>query len=63
MKDGWKMAADVSPLPVRTGDERKWWLLSLYLMCNRHCAEFWTDDEVSIGLNQLWANTELPFDF
>jgi hypothetical protein len=63
MTRGWKTAADVSPPPMRTGDERLWWYLSLYLMANRHCADFWSEEEQSIALHQVADNVEPPFDF
>ena len=43
------------------GDEKLWWVHSLGLTINRHCAECWTDDEVSQELNRMAAITPLPF--
>lgn len=53
-------------IPARcNGDEKIWRLYSLCLVCNRHVAEFWTDDEVSIALNNMAERLPLPhgFDF
>jgi hypothetical protein len=44
-----------------TGDEKIWWYYSLYLLCNRHVAEFQDDDTVSSALNKMAERIELPF--
>jgi len=59
----WTKGTSVTLRPHRTGDERLWWLHSLYLNINRHCEEFWDDDEVSQALNEMAERTPLPFDY
>lgn len=61
--NGWRAAADVTVRPLMSGDELIWWRHSLCLTINRHCAEFWTDDEVSEHLNRVNEQVELPIEF
>lgn len=42
-------------------DLRRWRLLCLYLMANRSVPQYVTDEEMSKPINQLYENTELPF--
>jgi hypothetical protein len=52
-KRQWETARTVNvPLPI-TGDEKIWAGLSLCMMINRHCAEFYDDNEVSSILNNI----------
>jgi hypothetical protein len=52
------------PLP-QTGDEKIWRLYSLCLVINRHCPEYFDDDEVSSALRKMAERLPLPhgFDF
>lgn len=40
----------------RLTDEKIWRELSLGLLINRHCPEFFDDDEVSRELRRVWAD-------
>jgi hypothetical protein len=43
-------------------DEHIWQELSLGLVINRHCAEFFDDDLVSRELRRIWATHWLPWE-
>ncbi len=60
----WKVQRDVSLgewIPYES-DMWIWKNYSLELLCNPHCPEFFTDDEVSMALRQLRKRTPLTFE-
>lgn len=61
----WKTARRATvPRPdfPRESDGWIWSRYSLYLLINRHCAEFMDDDTVSSALHKVRENIELPYD-
>jgi hypothetical protein len=54
-------AADSRDVSGGLTDEKIWRELSLGLVINRRCPEFFTDDEVSQELRRIWATYWLPW--
>ena len=59
----WSNTAKVLLPPRRYGDEKIWWQYSLYLVCNRHVADFMDNETVSSALNKMAERIPLPYAF
>lgn len=64
MKRGWTKRRDVTipPHVPYESDEWIWREYSLFLLINRHCGEYLTDDEVSEALWKVRQRIPLPFE-
>jgi len=42
---------------------RKWWLMSLAMLINRHCPDYFDDDLIESELHRVWAEQkdQIPF--